>query len=405
MAKQIYVNNITTRLSSGITAVGTSITVDTAFPDLGVDEYYIATLDVRDKSQPPEIIKVTGVNGNTLTVVRGQEGTTAQDWVGTTTLVEVRLTAGGISTIQDNVSAAEDKLAGIEEGATADQTGAEIKALYEAEADTNVYTDAEKSKLASISENAKGINDAVAELDSSFSGDKTQALHNLQQADLATLAESILAITSNSAIGEFGADGLTLNLSTTEQVVPFNIVTQSTNTDVVEITNGTGIVKEAGTYTFISTVELEDIGANGDVATITFNLRNTTTNEIYYSQDETIEISNFDRETIPFNSLMIIPDSLTFPVEIDINVVCSQTGYRLTEFKSVVSAATSSATITTDHNTLINRDAVDSHPASAISALPVGSLSATNVQAALEELDTEVTAAGNKSLVMAIALG
>ncbi len=36
------------------------------------------------------------------------------------------------------------KLTGIEASATADQTGAEIKAAYEAEADTNAYTDAEK---------------------------------------------------------------------------------------------------------------------------------------------------------------------------------------------------------------------------------------------------------------------
>lgn len=42
------------------------------------------------------------------------------------------------------------KLAGIESGATSDQTGAEIKTLYEAEADTNAYTDAEKSKLSGI---------------------------------------------------------------------------------------------------------------------------------------------------------------------------------------------------------------------------------------------------------------
>lgn len=39
------------------------------------------------------------------------------------------------------------KLAGIENGATADQTGAEIKALYEGEADTNAFTDANVTKL------------------------------------------------------------------------------------------------------------------------------------------------------------------------------------------------------------------------------------------------------------------
>lgn len=43
------------------------------------------------------------------------------------------------------------KLDGIEADATADQTGAEIKALYEAEADTNAFTDAEKDKVGHLS--------------------------------------------------------------------------------------------------------------------------------------------------------------------------------------------------------------------------------------------------------------
>jgi hypothetical protein len=47
-------------------------------------------------------------------------------------------------------TAEETKLSGIETSATADQTGAEIKAAYEAEADTNAYDDAAVSKLAGI---------------------------------------------------------------------------------------------------------------------------------------------------------------------------------------------------------------------------------------------------------------
>ena len=41
-------------------------------------------------------------------------------------------------------------MAGIETAATADQTGAEIKSLYEAEADTNAFTDADHTKLDGI---------------------------------------------------------------------------------------------------------------------------------------------------------------------------------------------------------------------------------------------------------------
>ena len=44
------------------------------------------------------------------------------------------------------------KLDTIEANATADQTGAEIKTAYEAEANTNAFTDAEKTKLSSIQE-------------------------------------------------------------------------------------------------------------------------------------------------------------------------------------------------------------------------------------------------------------
>jgi len=53
---------------------------------------------------------------------------------------------GGVS----YTAAEQTKLSGIEANATADQTGAEIKTAYEAIANTNAYTDAEKTKLAGL---------------------------------------------------------------------------------------------------------------------------------------------------------------------------------------------------------------------------------------------------------------
>ena len=47
------------------------------------------------------------------------------------------------------------KLDGIEAGATADQTAAEIKSAYESNADTNAFTDAEQTKLAGIQTGAE----------------------------------------------------------------------------------------------------------------------------------------------------------------------------------------------------------------------------------------------------------
>jgi len=64
------------------------------------------------------------------------------------------LTGETFTTAQSN------KLAGIETSATADQTGAEIKAAYEGEADTNAFDDAAQTKLAGI-EAAADVTDAT----------------------------------------------------------------------------------------------------------------------------------------------------------------------------------------------------------------------------------------------------
>lgn len=83
------------------------------------------------------------------------------------------------------------KLAGIESGATADQTGAEIKAAYEGEADTNAYTDAERDKLAAIAEEAtKNATDAQLRDRSTHTGTQAQStIENLVD-DLAAKIEA-----------------------------------------------------------------------------------------------------------------------------------------------------------------------------------------------------------------------
>lgn len=87
--------------------------------------------DVIDSLVTPDA--VTSVNTKTGTVVIDPD-----DLVDTTTTNKFT-TAGNIS-----------KLAGIETNATQDQTGSEIKVLYEGEADTNAFTDAEQTKLAGL---------------------------------------------------------------------------------------------------------------------------------------------------------------------------------------------------------------------------------------------------------------
>lgn len=102
----------------------------------------------------------TGLTGGPIT----STGTVALDAASIASLAKadsalqsaaIGTTIQGYSAVLDATTASfttglKSKLDGIEAAATADQTGAEIKAAYEAEANTNAYTDTEKSKLAGI---------------------------------------------------------------------------------------------------------------------------------------------------------------------------------------------------------------------------------------------------------------
>lgn len=97
---RIYVNNFSTTLSAAIVSTGaTSITITSAtgLPTLSTGEYYLLTID---DSTNREIVKVTSRSGTTLTIVRAQEGTTANTFVNGTA-IEMRDTAASYNNIDD----------------------------------------------------------------------------------------------------------------------------------------------------------------------------------------------------------------------------------------------------------------------------------------------------------------
>jgi len=81
------------------------------------------------------------------------EGDTNFSWNGSTLTITGAIAVTGNVDGRD-VSTDGSKLDGIDTGAKDDQTGAEIKAAYEGEADTNAFTDAEKTKLLGIETDA-----------------------------------------------------------------------------------------------------------------------------------------------------------------------------------------------------------------------------------------------------------
>lgn len=82
------------------------------------------------------------------------------------------------------------KLDGVETGATADQTGAEIKTAYELEADTNAFTDADHSKLDGIEAGATA-DQTGAEIKTAYEGElNTNAYTDAEKTKLAGIADS-----------------------------------------------------------------------------------------------------------------------------------------------------------------------------------------------------------------------
>lgn len=100
-------------LASGITSAATTITLQEgdldAFPAPGpsADRYRIVV--------NREVMEVTGRNeaANTLTVIRGLEGTTAASHLALT-VVSIRLTAAGVRSMQDVINTLENSLGTIQ---------------------------------------------------------------------------------------------------------------------------------------------------------------------------------------------------------------------------------------------------------------------------------------------------
>jgi len=95
-------NNAISQLASSVTTADTSIALKTGdgskFPTLVAGDYFPATISKPDGTF--EIVKCTARSGDTLTVTRAQEGTTALAFTAGT-LIELRLTAETTISLKD----------------------------------------------------------------------------------------------------------------------------------------------------------------------------------------------------------------------------------------------------------------------------------------------------------------
>lgn len=246
------------------------------------------------------------------------------------------------------------KLVAIEDGATADQTAAEIETLYEGLADTNKYTDSEKAQLVT---NTNGV------------------LSNAQSiANLATAQASISNASSTVA-------------TTTAQTIDIVTDTQSTDVDVFTVDD------VANTITFKTNASINFYTAmtftssTNITRTVTVNVVDTSDETILKTFDVILSTGNGDTETVAPTFLLTVGRNGVPSADLTtrFDIVADDTGYSLDSF-NVVIASSSSYDVSTDHGGLTGLDTTGSHPAAAISTTANGNVSNSSVQLVLEEI-------------------
>jgi len=107
MSTLLFANNTDTTLAGAITNTAVTLNVQSGagalFPNPGASQYFVASLVDAATQTVREIIWVTARSGDTFTVVRGQEGTSAQNWLAGDFIAN-DLTAGQMNAFQQGGS-------------------------------------------------------------------------------------------------------------------------------------------------------------------------------------------------------------------------------------------------------------------------------------------------------------
>ena len=151
----LFSNNAKTLLDGGISDSDLACDVDSAtgFPNPTGAQYFYATIQNPSDDTDYEIVKVTAVSSDTMTIDRAQEGTSAQAWA-TASLFELRLTTGGIDALKGHEA---DHIA----GGSAEIDGDQIDIDFDPDYYTPASMPGEVSSSATVTGHFYGIDQAV----------------------------------------------------------------------------------------------------------------------------------------------------------------------------------------------------------------------------------------------------
>jgi len=211
------------------------------------------------------------------------------------------------------------------------------------------------------------IDDVVASGVTVYSSDKVLALHNAQAQAIANLA---------TAQAQISNDGSTV-ITTSNQMLSFATVIDTTDSGVFTLDAAANTItfKQNASYNFSSVINLAS--STSTTRTITFEVINTADSSVLATEQATLDVASGSDIVISTITLLTIgkvgfPDA---PVTASIRVRADGTGYTITGFTSIL-ASSSSYDLTNE--------------AGGILFTPSGTVAATNVQAAIEEIDTQL---------------
>ena len=188
----LFSNSASTTLSAGVGDSATSITVadGSVFPAITGSDYFYLTLEVDSDPELKEIVKCTARSGNTLTIARGQDGTSARTF-STADKAQLRLTAAGLNDVATQADT--DTTYSVQDG----------------ELSQNNFTDADHTKLDGIAASANNYSHPSAHAISFITGLQTALDGKVDDSQVLTNVPANALFTDTNTTYSVGDGGLT----------------------------------------------------------------------------------------------------------------------------------------------------------------------------------------------------
>ena len=187
----LFSNSASTTLSAGVGDSATSITVadGSVFPAITGSDYFYLTLEVDSDPDLKEIVKCTARSGNTLTIARGQDGTSARTF-STADKAQLRLTAAGLNDVATQADT--DTTYSVQDG----------------ELSQNNFTDADHTKLDGIAASANNYSHPSAHAISFITGLQTALDGKVDDSQVLTNVPANALFTDTNTTYSVGDGGL-----------------------------------------------------------------------------------------------------------------------------------------------------------------------------------------------------